>query len=366
MKVLATLFLHFILTIFKLLTPGGVKAVMAENLIMRQQLIVLKRASKFSKAPRLTSSQRIFYGLLAYFIPPERMSKVAILISPATIFKFHRILKKRKYHLLFSSHKVKRKTGPKGPSKEVIGAVVEMKRRNSRMGCPKIALTISRTFDIEIDKDVVRRILQKHYTPSPFSTDSPSWLTFFGHVKDPLWSIDFFRVESINLKSHWVMIVMDQYTRQIIGFSAISTNGLDGPSICRMFNKIIKHQTIPKYLSSDNDPLFQYSRWKANLRIYEIEEIKSIPYTPISHPFIERLIGTVRREYLDHTPFIGPQDLEKKLDKFKNYYNYNRIHLSLKASPAEMAGKTSQKVASFKNYKWKSHCKGLFQTPFAA
>jgi hypothetical protein len=63
-----------------------------------------------------------------------------------------------------------------------------------------------------------------------------------------------------------------------------------------MFNKIISSRTLPKRLSSDNDPLFTFQKWQANLRILEIEEIKSIPYTPISHPFVERLIRTIREE----------------------------------------------------------------------
>ena len=67
----------------------------------------------------------------------------------------------------------------------------------------------------------------------------------------------------------------------------------------RMFNQAIARKSTPKYLNSDNDPLFEYHRWQANLRILDIEEIKSIPTTPVSHPFVERLIGTVRREFLD-------------------------------------------------------------------
>ena len=72
----------------------------------------------------------------------------------------------------------------------------------------------------------------------------------------------------------------------------------------------------PKYLSFDNDPLYEYNRWQANLRILEIDGIKSIPYTPISHPFIERLIGTIRHEYLDHTLFWNAVDLEIKPPDF--------------------------------------------------
>jgi hypothetical protein len=86
-----------------------------------------------------------------------------------------------------------------------------MKRQNPWFGCPRIALEISRAFGIDIDKDVVRRVLAKKYRPDPGG--GPSWLTFIGHMKDSLWSVDLFRCESIFLKTHWVLLVMDQFTR---------------------------------------------------------------------------------------------------------------------------------------------------------
>ncbi len=64
---------------------------------------------------------------------------------------------------------------------------------------------------------------------------------------------------------------------------------------------------LPKYLSSDNDPLFRFHRWRSNLRIMEVKEIKSVPYSPMSHPFVERLIGSIRRELLDKTLFACAQ-----------------------------------------------------------
>ena len=71
-----------------------------------------------------------------------------------------------------------------------------------------------------------------------------------------------------------------------------------------MFNEVIASSGyLPKNLSSDNDPLFRYHRWRANLRILDVVEIKTVPYVPLSHPFVERLIGTVRRECLDQIPF---------------------------------------------------------------
>jgi hypothetical protein len=109
------------------------------------------------------------------------------------------------------------------------------------------------------------------------------------------------------------MVVMDVYTRRVIGFGVEVAN-LDGMRVCRMFNRAIARQTLPRHLSSDHDPLFRFHRWLANLRVLEVGEIKTIPGTPRSHTFVERRIGTFRRELLDRTFFWDQGDLERKLE----------------------------------------------------
>ena len=117
-------------------------------------------------------------------------------------------------------------------------------------------------------------------------------------------------------------------------------------------------------ISTDNDPLFQFHRWKANLRILEIEEVKSIPSTLISHPYVERLIGTVRREFLDQSLFWNEVDLQKKLDYFTDYYNHHRVHSSLRGSvPTEFAEKRTSPHANLVSFSWPSLCRGLYQLP---
>ena len=159
---------------------------------------------------------------------------------------------------------------------------------------------------------------------------------------------------------------MDQYSRSIVGFSVHSGN-VDGIALCRMFNQASSGRDPPCYLSFDNDPLFRFHRWQANLRILEIEEIKTVPFTPISHPFVERLIGTIRREYLDHVPFWNSLDLQRKLDQFKKYYNQHRTHTSLAGQTPDDFGRLRERsTASLSNFIWKHHCNGLFVTPIPA
>jgi len=215
MKDLIALLLHLLTTIARLLGPGGAKAVVADSLLMKQQLIVLNRSRQ--RAPNLSAFDRLLFGFWSLFLTPRRIRRSAIIIKPSTLLRFHEILKRRKYRLLYSSGN-RGKRGPKGPTRELFLAIVEMKRRNPRYGCPKIAEQITKLFGIDIDKDVVRRILAKHYHPSPDIDGGPSWLTFIGNMKDSLWSVDLFRCESILLKTHWVLAVMDQFSRRIVVF----------------------------------------------------------------------------------------------------------------------------------------------------
>lgn len=96
----------------------------------------------------------------------------------------------------------------------------------------------------------------------------------------------------------------------------------------------------------------------------EIVAIKSVPYTPVSHSFVGRLIGTIRREYLDRVFFWNAVDLARKLDDFQTYYNAYRVHRSLDGvTPALRAGAPSSTAAELDSYVWKWHCRSLFQTP---
>jgi len=102
------------------------------------------------------------------------------------------------------------------------------------------------------------------------------------------------------------------------------------------------------------------------MRLLEIEEVKLVLYIPVSHPFIERLISTIRREYLDRVFFWNTVDLARKLNEFRDYYNESRVHRSLDgAIPADRAGALSSARATLNHYTWWQHCQGLFQTPVA-
>ncbi len=253
-------------------------------------------------------------GLIALFVSPRRIAKVAALVKPSTLLRFHKALVERKYRRLFSSAaaRAKAKPGPKGPAEELIATIIEMKLRTPSFGYQRIAQQIAHAFGVQIDKDVVRRALARHYGPRHRGSMGPSWLTFLAQSKDSLWSVDLFR-------SHWVLVVMDVFTRRIVGFG-IAGEYVDGPSLCRMFNQAI-----------------------------------------------ERLIGTIRREYLDRTFFWNSVDLHQKLTDFQNYYNQARCHRALDGpTRAEHAHGPPTPRAKLTSYLWERHCRGLFEVPIAA
>jgi transposase InsO family protein len=191
-------------------------------------------------------------------------------------------------------------------------------------------------------------------------------LSFIGHTTDSLWSVDLFRCESIVLRSYWVLIVMDQFTRRLVGLG-VHDRAVTGADVCRMFNTAIRGQGVPRYLSTDHDPLFEAHRWQANLRILEIDEIKTVPHVPLSHPFVERLVGTMRREFLDHVLFWNGRDLERKLAEFQTYYNAARCHASLEGrTPLTFVNGNTVAPADLNHVRWVSYCRDLVQLPVAA
>ena len=235
--------LRLLAGLIAVLGSGGIRAVLAENLILRQQLLVMRRSRQ--RAPNLRTADRVLFGFCAHVLSPRRLLRSAIILKPATLLRFHRGFKDFKYRFLYSSSP-KKKPGPKGPAPALIRAICELKQRNPRFGCPKIAQHLAKTFGIDLDKDVVRRVLAAHYRPER-RENGPSWLTLLGHTKDSLWSLDLFRTESILLRSHWVLVVMDQFTRRIIGFG-VQAVAVDGPALCRMFNQAISGQGRPRRL----------------------------------------------------------------------------------------------------------------------
>src|SRR5271167_5134936 len=145
MRDLMVLGIHLLVTLARLLRPGGVRAVAAESLILKHQLVIVGRSRR--RAPNLTSFDRVVLGIAALFISARRIPQLAVILKPSTLFRL-RVLVDHKYQRLFSSSRSRRRPGPKGPAAELIAAIVEMKSRNPNFGHLRIAQQISHAFGV--------------------------------------------------------------------------------------------------------------------------------------------------------------------------------------------------------------------------
>jgi len=158
MRDFGIVFVHVIVTLARLARPGGLRGVVAESVLVRHQLLILNRGRK--RAPNLRATDRIIADWCTLFMRLARVLRSAIVLKPSTLLHLHSVLRKRKYRMLFSLRH-RRRPGPKGPNQDLIEAIVAMKRSNPGWGCPRIAQQISLAFGVEIDKDVVRRVLRR-------------------------------------------------------------------------------------------------------------------------------------------------------------------------------------------------------------
>ena len=216
MKDLLLPLLHLAVTAAKLCRPGGVRAVIAENLLLKQQLIVLRRSRQ--RAPNLRVGDRLLCGFGALFLNPGRIRKVAIGLRPSTLLTFHQALVRGKYRRLFSSSARPKKPGPKGPSESLIRAIVELKSAQSSIRVPADCAHHLADVRGRHRQETSCTACWRNALVQPRAEPGPRGCRSFGHTTDSLWSVDLLRCASIVLQSYWVLVVMDQFTRRLVGF----------------------------------------------------------------------------------------------------------------------------------------------------
>lgn len=118
----------------------------------------------------------------------------------------------------------------------------------------------------------------------------------------------------------------------------------------------------PQHLSSDHDPLYRFHQWKTDLRVLDATEIKKVPYVPLPHPFIEKLIGTLRRGHLDRTLLWAAVDLDAKTAGFQHSSNGHRTPAGVEAGLPEPGADGSTSRIDFESYRWRRQCRGLYQS----
>ena len=295
MRDLLLALLHLAVTAAKLCRRGGVRAVIAENLLLKQQLIVLRRARQ--RAPNLKVGDRLLCGFGSLVsesgTDPQGRHRgapgdVADLPSGAGTPEVP--------PLVFFEPPSEKARARRGRVRRSSGRSSVSKRAILDSGARGIARIISQTFGVDLDNNLVHRVLAKHYRPSP-GGGGPSWLSFIGQTADSLWSVDLFRCESIVLQSYWVLVVMGpihpphRRTRR-------APRGRRWPQASAACSTTPFVGEAPLGISVLT--MIRCSRLTVGRRICACsrsDEVKTVPHVPLSHPFVERLIGTIRREF---------------------------------------------------------------------
>jgi putative transposase len=304
-----TLLLH----LFRLLPFlfGGHRQLAIENLALRHQLSVYKRTTA---RPKLRPTDRLVWAGLARIWAGWRESLV--IVTPDTVLRWQR-RRFRKYWTQLSG----RSTGGRPPvNAEISALVTRMATANPLWGAPRIHGELLK-IGVEVAERTVSRLMPKR-PPQP----SQTWRTFLAnHVRD-LVSIDFFTVPTVRLHVLFVLVVLTHHRRRVVHF-----NVTEHPTAVWTAQQIVDafpDDSAPAYLLRDRDQIYG-QHFRHRVKGMGIDEVLTAPHSPWQNPFAERLIGSIRRECLNHVLVLGDAHLRRILAAYFDYYHQSRTHLAL-------------------------------------
>ena len=288
-----------------------------ENLALRQQLAMLK---PLVKRPRASTVDRVFWVLFARYVDGWRAMLHAL--HPDTVVRWHREGFRRYWC---------RKSRCRGVGRPPIDGNIrklirEMQSANIGWGAPRIHGEL-RKLGIELSQATVSKYLVRHQKPP-----SQTWRTFLdNHVAD-LVSIDFFTVPTATFRVLYAFIVLCHERRKIVhcNVTAHPTAQWTAQQIVEAF----PFNTGPGYLLRDRDGVYG-GVFRRRVHSLDIEEVVTAPRSPWQNPFVERVIGSIRRDCLDHVIVLNERHLRRILHEYSRYYLTCRTHLSLNKDPPE-------------------------------
>ena len=286
-------------------------ALHTEILALRQQVAVLKRKRP---RPSLRKADRVFWVILSCLWPGWRHALV--IVRPETVIGWH-----RKGFRLFWTWKSRRgKPGRPPVSREIRHLVRRMSRENTRWGAPRIHGELLK-LGFSISQAAVSKYMVRY--PSP---PSQSWRTFLTNHADCLASIDFFVVPTATFHLLFGFIVLHHERRQIVHFGVTANPTMAW--VAQQIREAFPWGTAPRYLIRDRDGAYGQS-FRSTVTAMGVEEVVTAPRSPWQNPYVERLIGSVRRECLDHSIILNERHLRRILGSYLDYYHGSRTHLSL-------------------------------------
>ncbi len=288
-----------------------------ENLALRQQLAVLQQSVK---RPRLSQGDRWFWVLLRRLW--AEWDQVLLIVKPETVVGWHRAGFKR--YWTWKSRR--RRPGRPSIAPEIRELIRRISTANPLWGAPRVHGELLK-LGISIAQATVSKYLVRHPTPP-----SQSWRSFLkNHVPD-LVSIDFFTVPTATFRVLFVFVILRHDRRRIV-----HVNVTEHPSAAWTAQQIVEAfpwDSAPRYLLRDRDDVYGPS-FTQRVVALGIHPVRTAPRSPWQNPFVERVIGSLRRECLDHLIVLDERHLKRILREYVDYYHACRTHLSLEKDAPE-------------------------------
>ncbi len=290
----------------------GRASLQLELIALRHQLSVLER--KWTARPRLTRTDRFFWVWLYRFWPG--CLDVVVIVKPDTVIRWHR----RGFRLFWTWRSRSRRRGrPQGPQ-EVRELIRRMSRENPLWGAPRIHGELLK-LGIEISQATVSKVMVRHPRPP-----SQSWRTFLANQADGLASIDLFVVPTATFRLLYAFIVLRHDRRKVVHFNVTAH-----PTAAWLGHQLVEAfpwETAPRCLIRDRDAAYG-TIFRDRLATMSIVDLPTAPRSPWQNAYVERLIGSIRRECLDHVIVLNARHLRRILSSYFDYYHRSRTHLSL-------------------------------------
>ena len=287
-------------------------ALHTEILALRQQVAILKRERP---RPSLRMVDRLFWVILSRLWPG--WCEALVIVKPETVIGWHR----KGFRLFWTWKSRGGKPGRPPVSKEVRGLIRRMSRENPLWGAPRIHGELLK-LGIEISQAAVSKYLTRHPKPP-----SQSWRTFLDNHVGCLASIDFFVVPTTTFTLLFVFIVLRHERRRIlqVGVTANPTAAWAAQQITEAF----PWDAALRYMIRDRDAVYG-AAFRTRLKAMGIQDVVTAPRSPWQNPFVERVIGSIRKECLEHVIVFNERHLRRILMSYLAYYHDSRTHLSLK------------------------------------
>jgi transposase InsO family protein len=282
-----------------------------ENLALRQQLAALRRSVA---RPRLLRRDRVFWVCLSQIWRGWRSTLV--IVQPATVVGWHR----QGFRLYWRWKSQGGKAGRPKVEREIRDLVRRMSRENPFWGAPRIQAEL-RLLGLGAAESTVAKYMVR--TPKPHS---PTWRTFLNNHMTELAAIDFFAVPTATFRLLYCFVVLSLDRRQVLHFHVKANPSAAWTA--QQITEAFPYDSAPRYLMRDRDSIYG-EVFQRRIKNLGIEEVVSAPRSPWQNPYVERLIGSIRRECLDHVIVLNEAHLKRILGEYLDYYHHSRPHLAL-------------------------------------